>query len=76
MTPRELIQDAFYSWLENGAAAQEVEVEGKTRSLSWLFGRLAACSDTLSRGWCDVLELPQGSTYAAAVQKLKGALTA
>jgi hypothetical protein len=74
MTPREIIQDAFFCWIENGADAHEVEVEGKTRPLSWLFGRLAVCNDIVSRAYCDALEIPHGSTYASAVHKLKGEL--
>lgn len=36
-----------------------------------IVGRLWTCTDVLPRDYCDTLDLPQGSTYAAAAHALR-----
>ncbi len=66
---REVLQD----YLDSDVPASEFTVEhnGQERSLSWLLGQLWDCTDVLPVGYCNQLELPQGSTYAQAVRRMK-----
>jgi hypothetical protein len=48
--------------------------DGSPRSARWLLGQLWRCSD-VSGALCDELDLPRGSTYAAAVQGFAASLS-
>ena len=65
------IRDAFIAWLDEGADATEVEIDGNKQSITRLFDQIRDCADILPRVYCDDLEIPQGSTYADAVKKLE-----
>ncbi len=66
------LRDAFITWLEAGAQTEHIEIDGETRPVRWLIGRLWNCTDTLP-GWvvqeCDALDLGTG-TYASAARKI------
>jgi hypothetical protein len=72
------LRDAFYDSVEDGMP-DEVAAEGprhdfydgQPRSRRWLFGQLWHCSDIMPWELCDLLEMPQGSTYASAVQAIR-----
>lgn len=63
-------REAFHVFVENGVDADAITIGGETRSRAWLFAVLSRCSDLMPRDYCDDLGLPQGSTYAQAVQHL------
>jgi hypothetical protein len=68
------LRDAFLEWLDTGESTHTVVVLGEHRSLNWLCGQLWNCTDVLPGSECDLLDLPQGSTYAQAVQKVAAEL--
>lgn len=47
------------------------ESPADSRELSTLIGQLWNCTDTLPRDYCSQLDIPQGSTYAVAVRRIK-----
>jgi hypothetical protein len=74
------LRGAFVDWLEEGmsheVAAEGPEhffYDGHPRSARWLLGQLWRCSD-VTGALCDELDLPRGSTYAAAVQGFAASL--
>jgi hypothetical protein len=71
------LRAAFVWWVETGEP-DEIPVEtedycfydGKPRSACWLVGHLWHCSDLMPGDLRATLDMPQGRTYAAAVQEL------
>ncbi len=63
-------RDTFQVFIENGVDAKTITVGGLKCSRASLFAALSRCTDILPRDYCDDLGLPQGSTYAQAVQHL------
>lgn len=47
------------------------EIDGRKRTVDWLYGQLWNCTDTIPGDCCSLLEMPAGSTYAQAVRRLK-----
>ena len=75
------IRDALLDWLDGFLASDGpvtvsdlVQVGGNEVPLQALLGELWNCTDVLPGDRCRDLELPQGSTYAVAVRRLKADL--
>lgn len=47
-----------------------VDVDGVEVSLEWFVERLTGCTGILPAGYCSDLDIPQGSTYGDAIEKL------
>jgi hypothetical protein len=64
------IREAFHlcvdDWLCDEATAEDMEAFRHE-----LVPALSACTDILPASYCDMLELPHGSTYAEAVEELR-----
>jgi hypothetical protein len=66
------LREDFLSYLDslepggNPATAEEQSVP-----LDSLLKELHGCTDILPAGYCDQLDLPKGSRYAAAVKEIK-----
>lgn len=69
------LREAFEAWVVNDDE-DIVYLNGdandsKTaKPLRWLIGQLWNCSDVLPSSYCNLLGLPQGSTYAQAEDTL------
>ena len=56
-------REALQDWLDDVATEENDDIDS-------LLGRLWHSTDILPAGYCHQLDLPQGSTYAAAAQKI------
>ena len=65
------LRGAFCDWVDEGASAQQIEIDDQSHPIDWLFGQLWNCSDIMPSEYCGVLEMRAGSTYARAVRKLR-----
>lgn len=70
------LRDAFQDLIDqefflDGDLLDQIEVSGKPWPVEKLLGQLWQCTDVLPVTSCAQLDLPQGSTYAAAVQHIK-----
>lgn len=65
------VKIAFCDWLAQGQGGRFVKVGGQQETIEWLLGQLWYCMDVLPDKACAALEMPQGSTYAAAIQELR-----
>ena len=68
------IRQAFENWLDAGmpdVAILEVSYEPTEIPARQLLGKLWHCSDIMPSQLCGQLELPPGTTYAAAAQALR-----
>jgi hypothetical protein len=45
--------------------------DGLEHDIRWLLGALWNCTDVLPAGYCQQLDIEQGSTYAQAVRALR-----
>src|SRR5689334_6744434 len=61
------LRDAFLDWMDSDE--DRVEVEGEPRDIAWFADRLTKCRDVLPAGYCDMLDIPRGSSYAHAVRE-------
>jgi hypothetical protein len=67
------LREAFCEWADGGCqpdAWVEVHYERELWPSERLLGRMVHCSDVLPGCVCDVLDVPQGTSYAAAAQRL------
>jgi len=75
------LREALQEWLnEFGLKLPDdidaaVEVGTEERTGRWLIGRLWNCTDCLPSIYCQLLRIPQGSSYAIGVRYLKQRLT-
>ena len=59
---------AFRKWLDNdGGASLVAEVEGARIDVCEIWKALSECDTLLPAAYCDILEVPTGSTYSDAV---------
>ena len=63
------IREAFNHYLDGFEG--EPEHNGQEMSVDWLIGQLWNSTDVLPADYCLHLGIPQGSTYAKAVQSLE-----
>jgi hypothetical protein len=70
------LRDAFVDWVEDDcpdeipAEGQVTFCDGQPRTADRLIGQLWHCSDIMPVDLCGELDMPQGTTYASAVQQL------
>lgn len=70
---REAFQDLIDSvGVDDLRGDTPVVIDGEQKDATWLFGKLWHCTDTLPAYYCDELDIPKGSTYAAAAQTFAG----
>lgn len=62
------IREAFQDFLE--CDTDTVDVDGVEVGLEWFVERLTGCTGILPAGYCSDLDIPQGSTYGDAIEKL------
>ena len=62
------IREAFQDFLE--CDTDTVDVDGVEVGLEWFVERLTGCTCILPAGYCSDLDIPQGSTYGDAIEKL------
>ena len=71
--PRYLRQ-ALIEWVDNGmgdTAWIPTRSGEDARPISWLIGKLWACTDVMTRSLCADLLVPQDSTFAQGVRALR-----
>jgi hypothetical protein len=67
--PEEL-KSAFQKWVSEHTD-EAVMIYGEEQSVEWLTRQLWNCTDVLPGSTCDALNLPPGSTYAQAAQRVQ-----
>lgn len=65
------LREAFQEWLDADSDSDWVEIDGERHPIDWLLGKLWNSSDVLPASYCQDLDIPQGSTYAQAVRRVK-----
>lgn len=62
------VRDAFQDFLE--CDTDTVDMDGVEVGLEWFVERLTDCTEILPAGYCSDLDIPQGSSYGDAIEKL------
>ena len=68
------LRQAFESWIDAGrpgVATVEVNYEPQEVPAQRLLGMLWHCTDIMPSTLCGLLDMPTGTTYAAAAQELR-----
>jgi hypothetical protein len=64
------LRGLFQDYLDSKPESDYKTEDGQP--LSWLLDQLADCTDILPGMYCSDLDLPRGSTYADAVEVIRG----
>jgi len=67
----EHLRDAIIEWIEKDKTSDVCTVGERKKPLIWLIGQLWNCTDMMPSYACDYLDMPQGSSYAQAVRKIR-----
>lgn len=65
------LREGLQDFLDSDHDDFVVETADGDQDINWLLGQLWHSTDILPVGYCDHLEIPQGSTYARAVRRIR-----